>query len=910
MTDHHDVFLSYSHSDKEAATNLLAQLDKAGLDVFRDQERIRAGDLWLDRLQEAVEACGSFVLLVGRDGVRRWVGAEAQVALNRYFGPHEEALRLPIFPILLGAIQPDTLPAFVRLFQGTPWNGSDPLPDTMLAQIRERAIVSSEMTFEGCPFVGLEAYRPDQAQLFFGRQKETLDALACFDTPPGSPTVRWLEINGNSGCGKSSLMNAGLLPLVDQGWLWPRTGFERWRLIGPVMPGERPVAMLAEHLARAFKEHEPSLEMSYVRRQLEQGDERALADWLRGRKPDDQTAFLLAIDQFEELFTFADPAERGRFDRLLAAALADAACPLLVLSTVRSDFLDRFDELLPRLVPVRNRSGKLWTLPLIRADALREIISGPARLAGLDVSEVQEAMVAEARDEPGALPLVENALQWLWEQRTNARLSGRLLTERGGLAGILSEGADRLLASLGKERGRALELLFRLVNIDPEGRRHTRRRLPLPEAVAVAGGGSKGRALIDRLAGTRAHDDPKAKRPLRLITITEDARNGTTPPKGEGWVNLIHETLIRSKGLDDKGQPQPYWPTLWQYIEQNKERAARRERLQLQAREWKERKGFARLFGLAGWLELFGFRGLADPGSIERRYLRWSKARAAVLGVAMAAILAVVGEELWWVAARGLPLEVLVERWAYALGKSPPLPELVTIGAGPFEMGEKGQTHPVIFSQTYDLGATEVTFRDWDACVADGACNGYRPADQGWGRDLQPVINVSWEDAKAYATWLSRKLGRICRLPSEAEWEYACRAGTKTEFALPAPGGSDDIKGKGLANCADCGSKWDGRQTAPAASFPANGWGVYDMHGNVFEWVEDCWHEDYGGAPEDGRAWLEGNDGNCGARVVRGGSWGFPQDSARCADRNGSSPNGRGGGAGFRVVCSSPITNR
>ena len=130
---------------------------------------------------------------------------------------------------------------------------------------------------------------------------------------------------------------------------------------------------------------------------------------------------------------------------------------------------DRFDQLLQRLVPIRNRSGKLWTLPLIAGDALCEVIRGPAELAGLDVSEVQEAMVAEARDEPGALPLVQNALQWLWEHRApDGRLSGRLFNERGGLAGILSEGADGLLASLGKQRGQALELLFRLVSVDPD----------------------------------------------------------------------------------------------------------------------------------------------------------------------------------------------------------------------------------------------------------------------------------------------------------------------------------------------------------------------------------------------------------------------------------------------------------
>ena len=388
--------MSYSRNDFEAAANLRLHLAKHGLSVFKDDESIRTGELWLNRLQDEVDACGAFVVLIGRDGVGRWIGAETQVALNRYFGSHEDAKRLPIFPILLRETKPETLPAFLRLFQTTRWNGADPLPQRLLDQVRERTIVANEaVAFEGCPFVGLAAYRHDQAQLFFGRQKETLDALACFDTRPASATVRWLEINGNSGCGKSSLMNAGLLPLVDQGWLWPRTGYARWRRIGPMMPGEHPVAMLAEHLARSFQ-----VEMADVRRRLE-ADDGALADWLRGRK-EDETAFLLAIDQFEELFTFADPGERGRFDRLLAGALGDADCPLFAISTVRADFLDRFEDL-PRLVAVRNRAGRSWTLPPIGDQGLREVIEGPAKLARIDVSEVRDAMVVDARDEPGRL---------------------------------------------------------------------------------------------------------------------------------------------------------------------------------------------------------------------------------------------------------------------------------------------------------------------------------------------------------------------------------------------------------------------------------------------------------------------------------------------------------------------------
>ena len=529
MADPYDVFLSYSRNDPEAATSLCAQLKRAGLSVFRDQESIREGELWLSRLQAEVDACGSFVVLVGRDGVRRWIGAETQAALSRYFSPNDDSQRLPIFPVLLGPTDPTTLPSFLRLFQGTLWNGTAPLPETLLDQIRARKIVANDkIAFEGCPFVGLDAYRPDQAQLFFGRQKETLDALACFDTRRGTPTVRWLEINGNSGSGKSSLMNAGLLPLVDQGWLWPRTGFERWRRVGPMMPGGRPVVMLAEQLARAF-----GAEMAKVRESLdEKGREQNLVDWLRGRKPDDNTAFLLAIDQFEELFTFAEPDDRARFDRLLAAALADPDCPLFVISTVRSDFLDRFDELLPRLVPVRNRSGKLWTLPLIKAEALREVITGPARLAGLDVSEVETAMVAEAQDEPGALPLVQNALHWLWQQRTDGRLSSRLLEDHGGLGGILRHSADDLLSALGDRRDQALELLFQLVKVDPEGRRHTRQRMPLSDAVRIAGGGEAGLALVDRLAGRRQRDGAGRQGPLRLITITGD-EPGSTDPVGQ-----------------------------------------------------------------------------------------------------------------------------------------------------------------------------------------------------------------------------------------------------------------------------------------------------------------------------------------------------------------------------------------
>lgn len=175
MTDHEPIFLSYSRNDLEAAATLRAQLEKGGLSVFKDDQSIREGELWLTRLQEAVDGCGGFVVLVGRDGVSRWIGAETQTALIRYFGPHDDAKRLPIFPILLGETAPESLPAFLRLFQATKWNGTDRLPESLLEQIRQHRLAAAEdVVFGGCPYVGLDAFQIDQARLFFGRQKETL----------------------------------------------------------------------------------------------------------------------------------------------------------------------------------------------------------------------------------------------------------------------------------------------------------------------------------------------------------------------------------------------------------------------------------------------------------------------------------------------------------------------------------------------------------------------------------------------------------------------------------------------------------------------------------------------------------------------------------------------------------------
>jgi formylglycine-generating enzyme required for sulfatase activity len=161
------------------------------------------------------------------------------------------------------------------------------------------------------------------------------------------------------------------------------------------------------------------------------------------------------------------------------------------------------------------------------------------------------------------------------------------------------------------------------------------------------------------------------------------------------------------------------------------------------------------------------------------------------------------------------------------------------------------------------------------------------------------VINVNWEDAVAYADWLSQQTGNAYRLPSEAEWEYAARAGSTTRYSW---GDDSDQYGGGWANCNGCGSRWDNKQTAPVGSFGANGFGLSDMAGNVWEWIQDCWHESYRNAPLDGSAWLEDDKGDCSARVIRGGSWGSTLKFLRPAERHWGHPAKRNGTLGFRLA--------
>jgi formylglycine-generating enzyme required for sulfatase activity len=264
-----------------------------------------------------------------------------------------------------------------------------------------------------------------------------------------------------------------------------------------------------------------------------------------------------------------------------------------------------------------------------------------------------------------------------------------------------------------------------------------------------------------------------------------------------------------------------------------------------------------------------------------------------------------------------------------ALAGEPPLrecqdcPELVVIPGGRFLMGSpaeeqgrfdsEGPRHPVTV-KSFALGKSAVTVAEFAAFVREseyeaGACDW--PLATSWRSpgllqsDQQPVVCVNWRDVQAYIAWLNAKTGHgpdgPYRLPSEAEWEYAARAGTSSARWW------GEAIGSGNANCNGCGSPWDNRQLAEAGSFPANGFGLTEMLGNVWQWTNDCWNDSYVGAPEDSRAWRAGD---CTRRVLRGGSWSNLPAIIRAAARNSANIADRdhdyASYTGFRVARSVP----
>jgi formylglycine-generating enzyme required for sulfatase activity len=477
----------------------------------------------------------------------------------------------------------------------------------------------------------------------------------------------------------------------------------------------------------------------------------------------------------------------------------------------------------------------------------------------------------------------------------------------GGLRGLIEDAAERALRGLSPDEDVAL------LPGPP-----TKHRIDLGASTfvpALAQINDQG-ATIRRSATWNSFTDEQQELLLRFAQWRLVVRKGEADG---GTVEVAHEALFRE------------WKRLQGWLEPERARLEALRSLQVDALTW-DRNGRDAAFlnhrdkRLAEAMTLAGIEGYAKRlGALEFDYLeacqaaerserrRRRRVQASISVLIMAVVAALAGwlneRELrlgYYVFSnvRGHLLPAEVER-AMRAGDSfkecTDCPEMLVIPAGAFTMGspddeksrrnDEGPQHHVAFRNHFAVAKFELKFDEWDKCVAVGGCNDYKPSDNGWGRGRRPVINVSWEDAKSYVAWLSRITGKNYRLLTEAEYEYATRAGTQTAY----PWGNDI--GKGNANCLGCGSKWEGL-TAPVGSFFANGFGLYDMVGNVWGWAEDCWHDNYNGAPGDGSAWTSGD---CSRRVARGGSWFSLPADVRSASRIGGIINNRDLHLGFRV---------
>jgi formylglycine-generating enzyme required for sulfatase activity len=396
-------------------------------------------------------------------------------------------------------------------------------------------------------------------------------------------------------------------------------------------------------------------------------------------------------------------------------------------------------------------------------------------------------------------------------------------------------------------------------------------------------------------------------------------------------VEVAHEALLTA------------WPRLVSWTEQHAEALRARRDLERAAAEWEEARRPASALRTGPLLKRY--RRAAVPRSPTAqaylaacgRRVRWH--RGGLSALAVAGVLALgalwhVSKSQYGPALAAKALMVQLHLWSVTE------PVRVRVPPDPvgdwdlaFEMGDlagdgdpdEQPVHRVRFPAPFEMGAYEVSFEEYDLFAA--ATGREKPSDQGWGRGRRPVINVSWEDARAYAAWLAKRTGKGYRLPTEAEWEYAARAGTRgsrfwetgdaedSEAPCRFANGQDRtldesgyfneptkraLESQGLWAPFKCA---DGHvNTAPIGTLEPNAWGLHDVLGNVWEWVQDCYEDTYEGAPVDGSALEPASPEPCGARVVRGGSWFNGPRDLRSAYRGGVAPGNRDIFLGFRLA--------
>jgi formylglycine-generating enzyme required for sulfatase activity len=930
-------FLSFNSSDRALAERLKVSIERrdSGSRVFFDATSLRAGGYWQPALAQGIDEADAFVLLVGEKGLGPWQTLE-------YYEAHDKRVKSPEFPVVLMLLAGHPAPGLPFLRQLHWIVTADPTSEKDVARLIDAAAGTAaqggELWRYTSPYRGLFAMEEKDADYFFGRGRETVEVINALAGAPDKLPV----LLGNSGVGKSSLAQAGVLAaLARQAWPaaavdtgpWPQRfqTSRQWCFL-TMRPGAEPIRSLIEPFLRTwqFDPTDPRLE----ERQTEwiesliagRNTLKGLLDATEGRlqelnqpKP---PAFLIYIDQGEELYVRSEKRQRLRFSEVIAQGVADPR--LFMLMSMRTDFLSALQGDEP-LFDARRQID----VPPLREAQLREVVSRPAALLSARFEtdrlavDIAQRTAEESAKDAGALPLLSYLLDDMWTQmikRGDGML--RLPPAAMEIGGVLVERANSFLA-LNPRSEDALRrvLTLKLATVREDGE-PTRRRAFRSEFTDDEW------RLVSELAG----------HPNRLLVTA-------TPENGESYAEVAHEAIFRR------------WEKLREWIVGQKDFLIWKSALEADRRAWEAASANVKSDTLLLGFKLTQAQGrlaerAEDLATVDRQFIAASVAagRAAArnrqrlqgtIGVLMLGTIALllgvifkdeIGDrwfeytELRPYIAENFTPYVLKPEDERALKPGDTFrecasdcPEMVVIPAGEFWMGSRDgeghvsgseyPRHKVKIDKRFAVGKFEVTWNDWDACVAKRRCDGGPTSDNDYGMGRRPLINVSWDQAKVYVNWLSQMTGKQYqyRLLSEAEWEYAARGVTSGDAPHPSyPWGdkaSHENANYGTDEC--CQGKTEGKDTwyytAPVGQFPANAFGLYDMHGNVYEWVEDPWHGNYSGSPPtNGSAWTEGGDEKL--RGTRGGSWWHGPDYLRSAIRYRLPTHDRNNYLGFRVA--------
>ncbi|MGF1508382.1 MAG: SUMF1/EgtB/PvdO family nonheme iron enzyme [Myxococcota bacterium] len=927
------VFISHATPDDGLASSLSEWMQAEGFgEPFVDQERIVGGSKWMDALRAAAGACRLMICLV----TPRWLERD-----DFCIGEWRAAWLIgkPILPLFVLGDETELDPKATEHLskvrtedQGIDVAGLvdgdrfDFAKDPNRVEALKRAlrfagvlvrvgpdpgVFDIDRARRPSPFPGLASFGDDDADaaLFYGRGREIAEGLEALREMRAKNERRPLVILGASGSGKSSLLKAGLIPRLRRDPL-------AWLPLRAFRPGADPLLNFAQAWTRTLGDYGVAEAHGALKRELlktwrEAGrdaeGELTAEGWatlterlereaarLRAVAARPRATLLLGVDQAEEITRSEGPSGDALADYLRAALASKGAWQLAL--TIRTD---SFRELQrhPRFRDVETRGYDLRALQVFRFDNVVEI---PARRYEVEVEPALVGALIEDAPKEDALPLLAFGLQRLWDQFAAAgRLGEADYRSMGGLTGLIEDAAERALhgvpANVPRPPRRGHDALDRLgartfvpalVDLDDRGE-------PIRRVAAWSDFDAEAQALLTRFDR------------WRLVVRKAISDDGDT-------VEVAHEALLRK------------WGRLAEWLEPERGRLEALRALKFQAKTWNRRERSKDDLSHRGKrlkeaiLLVRDDRYGTQLSETDQAYLDACRARQRVErrgSLAAAAALLVVFVIVWsqypeiqaglfWY--RHVRPFVLSEAKALALPATistftecrAGCPEMVVVEPGTFNMGERRDTNPVSINYRFAVSTTEVTLEQWELCRAHGPCSALN--DEGWNGGTRPVINVSWDDAQIYVTWLSKVTDQPYRLLTESEWEYAARAKTETAYSW------GERVGTNRANCDGCGSEFDSEKTAPVKSFPPNDFGLYDVHGNVWEWVQDCWHKSYEGAPDDGSAWMEEGGGDCTQAVVRGGSWlNFPQ-FARSAFRYGVPRVVRLDLLGFRVARTLP----